>query len=91
MIKNMEMMQMPYLVNASFGASVSSGELSAYLFIPGTFLFFSVPLEISDKTKPPWNFGKIMYVTSLRKAKNQDPWIFHMNFSCSLLEIPCCF
>ena len=70
---------------------------SGHTFLKETldvFWFFSVPLEVSGKTKPqPWKFGKIMYVTSLAsfKAKKQDSRKFHMNFSCSTMEILCFF
>ena len=64
-----------------------------------TKLYMLNPLKISrPKTKNfkklhPWKFGKIGCVTSFGnfKAKTQDPWKFHVNFSWSPLDIPRCF
>ena len=62
---------------------------------PEIFHFFTLPLEISDKTKlHPWKFHKILLDSQIPwkfQAKNQDPWEFHIIFSWSPLEIPFCF
>ena len=58
---------------------------------PGIFHFFTLTLEIPDKTKiNPWIFHKIVSARSLgnAKAKNKDPCKFHIIFSWSPLEIP---
>ena len=57
---------------------------------PGGFYFFTLPLEIPDKTKfNPWINIPQNCVRSLEnfKAKNKDPWKFHITFSWSPLEI----
>ena len=60
--------------------------------LPGTFHFFTLPLEIPDKTKlNPCIFHKIVRFLTNFKAKKKDPWKFHIIFSWSPLEIPLYF
>ena len=56
------------------------------------FHFFTLPLEILDKTKlHPLEIQQICVRShGNSKTKNQDPWKFHIIFSWSPLEIPFC-
>ena len=57
---------------------------------PIIFYSFTLPLEILDKTKlqPLEILQNSVTPLGNSKAKNQDPWKFHMIFSSSPLEIP---
>ena len=60
---------------------------------PWNFSFFTLPMEIPDKTKlSRWIFPQIV-LRSLgnSKAKNKDPWQSHIIFSWSPLDITLCF
>ena len=53
---------------------------------PGIFHFFTLPLEILDKTKlNPWIFHKIVLdPLEIPRPKNKDPWKFHIYFLVTL-------
>ena len=52
------------------------------------FLYFSLPLEISGKTKlHPQKFGKILYVTFLRNFKAKKPRPLEISHECFLFSL----
>ena len=71
-----------------------NGRLRTYFFekTPGIFHFFTLPPGNSRQNKAPPLQILQNCVTSLgnSKARNQDPWKFHIIFSWSPLEIPLC-
>ena len=49
---------------------------------PGVFHFFTLTLEIPDKTKPsPWIFHRIVLDPLEIPIQKTDPWNFHIIFS----------
>ena len=54
------------------------------------FIFFTLPLEVLDKTKlHPWKFHKIVLdPLEIPRPNHQDSWKFPIIFSWSPLEIP---
>ena len=87
-------MQLNKPQNGLFQKKNQTGGLRIYFCenCSGIFHSFTLSLEIPDKTKlNPWIFHTIVLPRSLRssKAKNKDPWKFHIIFSCSPLAIPC--
>ena len=55
---------------------------------PGIFHFFYFTPGNSTQILHPWKFQKFLLDPLEIKAKNQDPWKFHIIFSSSPLEIP---
>ena len=67
-----------------------AGGLRTYIFEknPGIFHFFYFTPGNSTQILHPWKFQKFLLDPLEIKAKNQDPWKFHIIFSSSPLEIP---